>query len=249
MKRIMVITGVLATFLISSLTVLGQSQSRSDILKEIQTKRTELVALEKSFLEPSEEDRVRYAAFLDQPGTGLIRLLPREKFESDTFSKNPKSITMRGGGAYYSFTRNTQEYGYGSDISLEGGQLSTGFAGADYGMLTDLGDIPLDTVGAETPAVALFAAYQPPQQEQIVRKEAMRIAQGADLEGLPVKRSVPLKLNSTYLLRSFDFSSSDVLVAFKVVRIDSDGSATILWKLLKKFGKPKFIRAETVDIG
>jgi hypothetical protein len=55
MKRIMVITGVLATFLISSLTSLGQSQSRS----EIQPKRTELATLEKSFLEPNEEERAR----------------------------------------------------------------------------------------------------------------------------------------------------------------------------------------------
>jgi hypothetical protein len=55
MKRIMVITGVLATFLISSLTSLGQSHSRS----EIQAKRTELATLEKSFLEPNEEDRAR----------------------------------------------------------------------------------------------------------------------------------------------------------------------------------------------
>ncbi|HVF21485.1 MAG TPA: hypothetical protein VM941_00345 [Pyrinomonadaceae bacterium] len=249
MKRIMVITGVLATFLISSLTVLGQSQSRSDVLNEIQAKRTELVTLEKSFLDPSEEDRVRYAAFLDQPGTGLIRLLPREKFDSEVYKNNKRTITMRGGGSYYSFLRNTQEYGYGSDISLDSGQLHTGFAGADYGMLTDLGDIPLESVGAETPAVTLFAAYQPPQQEQLARKEARRIAQGSELEGLPVKRSVPLKLNSTFLLRSINYSSSDVLVAFKVVRIDSDGSATILWKLLKKYGKPKFIRAETVDVG
>jgi len=45
---------------------------------------------------------------------------------------------------------------------------------------------------------------------------------------------VPLKLNSTYLLRSVDSAPSDVLVAFKVVRIDSDESAIILWKLLKK---------------
>jgi hypothetical protein len=55
MKRIMVITGVLATFLISSLTSLGQSHSRS----EIQAKRTELATLEKSFLEPDDEDRAR----------------------------------------------------------------------------------------------------------------------------------------------------------------------------------------------
>jgi hypothetical protein len=248
MKRLMVITGVLATFLISSLTSLGQSQSRSEIRKEIENKRAELVALEKSYLEPSVEDRALYAEFLHHPDTGLIRLLPREKFDSDVYKQNKKTITMRGGGSYYSFPRNTHEYGHGSDISLDQGHLQTGFAGADYGMLTDLGDIPLESVGAETPAVTLFAAYQPASQEQIARSEYRRLGQGAELEGLPVKSRVPLKLNSTYLLRSINYSSSDVLVALKVIRIDSDGSATILWKLLKKYGKPKFIRAETVDI-
>jgi hypothetical protein len=42
---------------------------------------------------------------------------------------------------------------------------------------------------------------------------------------------------------------SDVLVVFRVVRVDSDGSATIVWKLLKKYGKPSFNKAETVGIG
>ncbi len=151
MKRIMVITGVLATFLISSSTGLGQSQSRSDMLKEMQAKRAELVALEKSFLEPGEEDRMRYAEFLGQPDSGLIRLLPREKFDSDSSNHLQKTITMRGGGAYYSFTSKTHEYGYGSDIELAQGSLMTGFAGADYGLLTDLGDIPLENVGVELP--------------------------------------------------------------------------------------------------
>ena len=249
MKRITVITGVLATFLLSSLTVLGQSQSRSDMLKELHAKRAELAALEKRFLEPGEEDRMRYAEFLGQPDTGLIRLLPREKFDSDVYKNNKQTIAMRGGGAYYSFPSKTHVYGHGSDIELDQGQLHVGFAGADYGMLTDLGDIPLENVGANTPAVTLFAAYKPARHEQIARQEYRRLAQGAELEGLPVKNRVPVKLNSTYLLRSINYSSSDVLVALKVVRIDSDGSAVILWKLLKKYGKPKFTPAETVDIG
>ena len=48
-----------------------------------------------------------------------------------------------------------------------------------------------------------------------------------------------MKLDSTYLLRSINYRSSDVLVAFKVVRIDSDGSAVLLWKLLQKYPKPQ----------
>ena len=248
MKRITVITGFLATFLVSSLIGLGQTQSRSEVLKELETKRAELVALEKSFLEPAEEDRSLYSEFLRQPDTGLIRLLPRDKYDSESYKNNNKTITMRGGGAYYSFFRKTHEYGYGSDIELDHDQLSTGFAGADYGMLTDLGDIPLESVGTELPAVTLFAAYKTPTEEPLARSEYRRLQQGAELEGLPVRSRLQLKLNSTYLLRSINYRSSDVLVAFKVVRIDSDGSAVLLWKLLKKYETPNLKRAEVVEI-
>lgn len=248
MKSVMVITGVLATFLLSSLTVAAQSQSRSDIRKEIEKKRAEIIELEQSYLAPADEDRALYAEFLRQPDTGLIRLLPREKFDNEVYRRNEKSITMRGGGAYYSFHRKTQEYGHGSDIELDRAQLHTGFAGANYGMLTDLGNIPLETVGPDMRSVNLFASYKVPRQEQLARSEARRLSQGAELEGLPVSRRVPLKLNSTYLLRSINYRLSDVLVAFKVVRIDSDGSATLLWKLLKKYKTPEFIPAETVDV-
>ncbi|HET9713833.1 MAG TPA: hypothetical protein VFP64_18245 [Pyrinomonadaceae bacterium] len=212
MTKIFVATGFVLSLSLSAFSVFAQTESREDILKKIEAKRAELATLEKQFLSPSEEDRVRHAEFLNQPDTGLIRLLPREKYDTATFKENKKSITIRGGGAYYSFARLTQEYGYGSDIELAKGTLSTGFAGGHFGSFVNLGDIPLETVSLETPA-------------------ASELATNVQLKKTAQSR-VPLKLNSTYLLRSVD--SSDVLVAFKVVRIDSDKSAIILWKLLKK---------------
>jgi hypothetical protein len=234
MKKIYVTTGFLTTFLLVSLTGFAQTQSRSDIPKAIETKRAELVALEKSYLMPGEEDRSLYAEFLRQPNTGLIRLLPREKFKS---------------GAHYSFTQLTHEYGSGSDLSLDQGQLKTGFAGADYGFMASLGDIPIETVNSETPGVTFFAAYKAPREEQLARKEYHRLSRGAEIEGLPVARNVPARSNTTYLLRSIDYGRSDVLVAFRVVGIDSDGSAVIVWKLLQKYESPKLIPSEPKDVG
>lgn len=249
MKRIIVATGFLATLLFSSFTLLAQSQSRSDILKEIEVKRRELAALEKTYLEPTEADRLRHAEFLKQSDTGLIRLLPREKFDSEVYRSNKKTITMRGGGAYYSFTRKTHEYGYGSDLSLDQDVFQVGFAGADYGFLTNLGDIPIGTVGPETPAVARFAAYKAAREEQVARTEHRRLAEGAKLANLAVKNRLPVHSNSTYLLRSINYSDSDVLVVFRVVRIDSDRSVIILWKLLKKYENPKLNRSQPVVVG
>jgi hypothetical protein len=242
MKKISIVIGFIVTFTLSAFSICAQTPSREDLLQQIEAKRAELNALEKVFLSPSEEDRNTYAEFLHTPDTGLIRLLPRETYD-DNAGNDRKRIVTRGGGAYYSFTRLTHEYGYGSDIELSRDNLSTGFAGADYGLLTNLGDVPLTSVSVETPAVQIFAAYNPPTEEPKVRLEQQRFSMGADLQGITVSRHLPLKLNSTYLLRSICIDETDVLVAFRIVRIDSDKSAILLWKMLKKNPKPTMVRA------
>jgi hypothetical protein len=241
MRRIYVTTALLSILLLSSLTVFAQTQSRDDLLKQIEAKRAELNALEKDFLAPTEEDRNFNAEFLRTPGTGIFRLLPRETYD-DNANRDRQRIVTRGGGAYYSFTRLTHEYGYGSDIELSQGQLTTGFAGLDYGLLTNIGDVPLENVSLETPAVNVFAAYNPPTEEPKIRLEQRRFQMGADVQGISANRTVPMKLNSTYVVRSLNYRESDVLVAFRVVRIDTDKSAIILWKLLKKFPAPQVAR-------
>jgi hypothetical protein len=242
MKKISIATGALITLLLLTVSGLAQVQSRAEILKEIEAKRQQLEELEKRFLAPSEEDQARYADFLRQPDTGLIRLLPRDKFESEVYKANKKGITLRGGGAYYSFARLTHEYGYGSDIALEGDYLSTGFAGANYGMLTSLGDSPLENVSLESAAAQVLAEHVPPAEEPKARIEQRKWAKGEKVDGTSYANRLPLTANTTYVVRSIDYGTSDVLVAFRVVRVDTDESAVILWKLLKKYPKPQLVR-------
>ena len=237
MKKITIATGILITLLLATVSSFAQTQSREDILKQIEAKRVELDVLETRFLSPSEEDKAKYAEFLRQPNTGLIRLLPREKFDS---IGDKRGLTLRGGGAYYSFLRLTHEYGYGSDIELCQGLLSSGFAGADYGILTNLGDIPLEDVSLET--APTLAAYVPPTEDPKARIEYRKWSNGQTIDGAIYRNRVPVIANSTYLVRSINYESSDVLVAFKVVRLDSDDSAVILWKLVKKYPTPVLAR-------
>ena len=246
MKKLTVIAAVAVTLLISSLTSLAQTQSREDILKEIKAKRAELLALEKSYLSPSEDDQSQYAEFLRTPNTGLVRLLPREKFDTPSYTDVDRTIVTRGGGAYFSFTRLTHEYGFGTDIELAQNQFTVGFAGLDHGFIVNLGDIPLENVTAETPVATLFSTYKPPREEPLIRIEQRRFQLGSELGEVPVKKTVPVKLNSAYLLRCINYRESDVLVAVKVVRIDLDGSVTLLWKLLKKYETPDYNNPQTV---
>lgn len=90
-------------------TLINQLKTETDPAK-IQTLQDQLKSKEALFLQPAPADFTANAAFLAQPDTGLIRILPREKFDG--------VISTRGGGAYYSFVRLVHEYGFGSDLEL-----------------------------------------------------------------------------------------------------------------------------------
>jgi hypothetical protein len=135
----------------------AHAQDRARAAAKIESLREKLKASEAVLLAPSDEDRKTYADFLARPDMGLIRLLPRGKWDD--------KLSMHGGGAYYSFTRLTHEYGRGSDVELAQGQLSVGFAGADFGFMLDLGDVRLEDVSEETEAVRYMASFKTPAAE------------------------------------------------------------------------------------
>ena len=245
MKKTVAVTTFSLTLILACLNVVAQTQSREDTLKELEAKHAELIALEKKFLEPADSDREAHAAFLAEADTGIIRLLPREKY--DSYASKKKVLLTSGGGAYYSFTRSTHDYGHGSDISLENGMLSVGFAGADYGMLLNVGDIPLDQVSEHRAARALLE-YIPPTKEVDIRSQQRQAHQGIELSGFNFKRSMSARLSNTYLLRSISFERSDIAIAFRVVRQDIDGSFILVFKVLKRFPTPDFDRTKTAAV-
>ena len=245
MKKIFLATAFIFTLVLSVFSVSAQTQSRDELFKEIQSKRTELVSLEKKFLEPADADREANAVFLGGPNTGIIRLLPREKYDSNDSDK--RALSMRGGGAYYSFDLSTHEYGQGSDIELQGGNLSAGFAGFNHGFLLNLGDVPLQEVTAEHHTVRALFDFKPALKDTDIRKEQMALWKGIDIGGSIFKDRVPSVVSNTYLLRSVSYDDSDIAVAFRVVREDADGSVILLFKVLKKFPAPKAERTQIVN--
>ena len=243
MKKLVAVTTVSLTFILACLSVNAQTQSRDDVIKEIEAKRAELAVLEKKVLAVADSDREQFAAFLSQPQTGVIRLLPREIYDGNS----KRRLAIAGGGAYYSFVNKTHEYGRGSDISLEQGYLSVGFAGADYGFILNVGDIPLDQVANDHAATRALMDYTPPVKEAEVRAEHYKLWKGIELSGFNFLSRVPAKVSNTYLLRSISIDDSDVMAAFRVVRKDTDGSLILVYKVLKTFPVPKMERTPIAE--
>lgn len=208
----------------------GLSGYRSSLLNDINGLMQQLANKQDDFLAPAPEDLASFADFLSQPQTGLIRLLPRETYDGH--------LTIRGGGAYYSFARLTHEYGDGSDIGLEQGYLSVGFAGADFGFLTSLGNMPIDRVTLDDPAVQYLASFAAPTNLSDARVQQQRAGAGFSIGSYSYIDRMKATQN-TYVLRSICYGTSDLLVAFQVTRFDTDGSAILVWKLLKSFPVPQ----------
>jgi hypothetical protein len=132
-------------------------------------------------------------------------------------------------------------------IRLDSGYLTVGFAGYDYGMLLKLGDVPLQNVSLDTQAAAFVASYAPPITDHEIRNEQRRFGMGVTIQAVELKNRLPVEANTTYLLRSIIFDRTDVLVAVRVIRKDSDGSVVVLWKRLMKYSTPTVARISNLN--
>lgn len=225
---------VFAFVLLISANAVAQSQDRAKIERDIEALREQLKQRELELLSPAAEDRAQFAEFLLQRDTGLARLLPREKYR--------EKLTIREGGAYYSFTRLSNSYDRDPQIGFEQESFSTGFAGANFGFLASLGDIPLESVGLDHEGVQYLAAFVSPTLEPEAREQQRRSGNGFEIGRNRYKGHLPVMVGGTYVLRSVGYDRFDVLVAFRVVRQDTDGSVILLWKKLREFPTPYLTR-------
>ena len=228
-----------------------------------------LTPAQKQLVTPSPEDQAAYQNFLRQDHTGLVRLLPRGKYEFTTTvaaDRDPEIILpIRGGGAFYSFAEKTHAYGPWSEISLNEGLLITGVGGNSLGLLVPLGDVPLESITPQSAGVEFLTRLTPPThvaEAQEARNHNFQSFKVGNFVYSSVLRALP---NMTYVMRSmiykhegqligvmsstgtvpvyvphpFEYEGADMLVAFRIVRVDADGSLTLLWKRLQKYQTPK----------
>jgi hypothetical protein len=209
-----------------------QAGNRNNAARKLDENRI----VKKGPLAVSLSDRTLLKDFLQQPDTGLLRLYPREANYKLVSPVAKLSEALRG-GAYYSFANHSHGYGFGSDIQFERGKLSAGIQGYDYGVFTNLGDVPLTEITFKDSRIAFLASYAPARRSQDAKSEKSRFSHGFETGGMLYEGKIPAAPGTTYLLRSIIYGGerSDVLVAFRVMSEDKDQGLTIAWKLLKKY--------------
>ena len=203
----------------------------------------ELTPNERKALAPTPEDRKAHEEFLRQPDTGIFRLLRvtsgagKVVRAGDAASAMP--VYLIGGGAHYSFTKLNHNADKWSDLCWERDEFVVGIAGESLGLLVELGDVRLEEITTESRGVDYLSKLVPAENATEAEQQFLRLESGVTANGFGYHLSLPWKLNTTYVLRSVNYGRSDLLVAFRAVRQDTNGSLIVLWKKLKSYKAPK----------
>lgn len=169
------------------------------------------------------------SGLLALPNTGIARVL--------NGSVSDNLLTMRGGGAYFSFTTEQHSYDAAPDLSFRGGAFRSAFAGHDFGILLELGDVGLESLVPGERRPPTWLTPEAVERWNLIWADYTLedAAHGSDFR--TIERALPQsfkpqEVGTSYLLRSFKPHETDHVVAFRVETLDDHG-CTLTWRVLE----------------
>lgn len=218
---------------------------------------------------PNPEDLNTYSAFLSQPGTGIVRLLPGYNCESKFVVRvDGNCANSLPGGSFHRFRDDALS---GDVVFMDGDLIAEGFF--SNSIMTGLGNIPLDQISLETRGMKFLTEFKPEADLALVKKQYLQVLKGVEIGEYVYANRLVAVPDMTYALRIVAYRNGnnvtkrlsryqllgiepppesqdimflalkqdtriDLTVGFRVIRRDSDGSITLLWKELGRKEAP-----------
>lgn len=215
-------------------------------------------------VEPSRVLLSKYAGFLRQPETGLTKLIADKGCADNTkvvsVSEECLKYSMPGSGSSFSFRTENYRIPRLADITYTDQSFQSSGV-LLQALFVDLGDIPLEQITSQTRGMKYLIEFQPETNYEKSKEVSDRLMQGITQDGFMYRRGLLTVENTTFALRSvaydgksprsirgltyneLDFDKRrDVIVVFRIVEKDNDGSITILWKKLQEKDAPEIKR-------
>lgn len=216
---------------------------------------------QKILLAPDSLDLNTYAAFLKQPNTGLIKIFPDVGCEENAGIVRVDAECLRWipNSGFYSFRRKKYVSESLADIRYKDGFfISDGLLA--QGIITALGNVPIENVSLANNELRFLTEYKPEPQNRDAAVQSRKITSGVKAGDYIYKNTWRAVENTTYAVRVIAYRGAfyfpfqgrlfnlldgdarkDIIVIFRVVRKNTDGSLTLLWKELDRKESPKLI--------
>jgi hypothetical protein len=216
--------------------------------------RTKPTKEQKKRLLPVSQDLRKYEQFLEQPKTGIIRLMPDLGCTENinVIKVDEVCLNFIPESPYYSFREKEHTIEMLADIRLKSGYfISDGIL--SQGILVNLGEIDLEKVFGESEGVKFLSNYLPDSQGAEAQKQYVQMTKGVKAGNYVYKKALPIIADATYALRVIAYKGNvfrtfrgfrfdllegdkriDLTLAFRVIRLEKDGSVTLLWKEVER---------------
>lgn len=231
-----------------------RTQIFDELYREPKNKELRIVA-------PDPNDLKTFSAFLKHSNTGLIKLVKDYGCDENTkvvvATEECLKYPIPGSGASYSFRIENYRIRRLADLTFSDDQFS-GFGVLNHSILVGIGDVPINEVTLKSTGMKFLTDFEPDTDFEKAKEFDKSLSEGIEKDGFVYRRSLPALENTTYALRSVAYKGSfvrsitgipyneldfdkrvDVIIAFRIVRRDEDGSVTILWKELDRKNSPK----------
>ncbi|MEO7673117.1 MAG: hypothetical protein ABIU09_03445 [Pyrinomonadaceae bacterium] len=223
-----------------------------------------------TLLTPHADDLSKYKSFLSQDRTGIFRMFPQTACdETRVVRVDGECANSVPGGSRYSFRAGAKT----PDIHYVDGRLvAKGFFA--HHLLASIGDISIDSLAPISRQLKPLADFVPETTYEGARAQSSDIENEMNLDGVKYSDHADLVVDSTYLLRIIAYKNGnnlqrrlsreglspndpvwnfeklqtdhrlDLIVAFRVIRKDSSGNITIIWKEISRKKPPVITFAE-----
>ena len=208
---------------------------------------------------PNSEDSASFESFLKTPKTGLIKMFPEKKCASKyVLDVNEPCQNAIPRSSFYSFRKGNYSIQALSDISLRDSSfISEGLQ--NHGMLVMLGDIPIENVSTNSDGVKFLSEYKPAKKSKDASIKREELTRGVKDSNYDYSWTAKVRENTTYAIRVIAYGGEiwtklwgdavydildddkriDIIIVFRVIRVNKDGIITILWKELERKKSPK----------
>ena len=216
---------------------------------------------ERAMMAPASDDLEAYSETIKGKDSGIFRLLRDKGCASNpkvvSASEDCARLTMPGAGSGYSFRMADYRILHLADLVFNKGMFEA-LGVLNHGIMTDLGDIPIESVSGKTEGVGYIAKLKPSKNFAEAGDLAKRLTSGIKEGGRTYASILPVRLNSTSVLRSIAYDGEslkkagpfvfneleldkrrDILVAFRVVRLLNGDDATIIYRIVEDDKPPK----------
>ncbi|HSK70506.1 MAG TPA: hypothetical protein VK892_02340 [Pyrinomonadaceae bacterium] len=220
-------------------------------------------------LEPSADYFNKYAGFLRQSDTGLIKLNSDSSCAGNadvvTAKENCLQYSMPGAGTAYSFRAESHRIPRLADLTLSKNVLKSDGV-FQHGIMVKLGDIPIEDVTLQTQGLKYLIDFQPLTDAESLAKFDSLLLKGINVDGFVYGVGFYIRNHTTYALRSVAYKGKamrsvngiayneldfdrrrDILVVFRIVGIEKNGNLTIVWKILSNKDAPTLKTEQNQD--